>query len=171
MSRVSQRSMNTAAATLLTPRANTSSVSSVPIAQLVPYITTTLGALGTILTFSLSLFRPLLVLWPLPILLYIFAPVTFFLDLATTLFIRLPYWSLAYILDAVYPLYVLLGVACITGGLIGIGGRALCHILITSLALPTDVERITPPVKDAEEQKLIAKGKGKRTERVKFEQT
>ena len=35
-----------------------------------------------------------------------------------------------YLFDAFYPLYVLAGVACITGGVLGIAGRGLSQLLV-----------------------------------------
>ena len=66
----------------------------------------------------------------MPILLYLFAPLIVFCQLVATIFLFAPYKSILYLLDAFYPLYVLAGVACITGGLLGIGGRGLSLLMV-----------------------------------------
>ena len=47
-----------------------------------------------------------------------------------TIFFFAPYKIITYFLDALYPLYVLAGVACITGGVLGIAGRKLSRLLV-----------------------------------------
>ncbi|KAF8809861.1 hypothetical protein BYT27DRAFT_7135682 [Phlegmacium glaucopus] len=121
-----------------------------PISQLIPYITTAFSWLKYFLS-SIITFRPLLLLfWPLPILLYLFAPVIVFLEIVLTVFFYWPYTTTLYLLEAFYPLYVLVGVACITGGVLGLAGRQLSRLLVHLLQVET---RKTP--------KVDWKGKGK----------
>ena len=49
-----------------------------------------------------------------------------------------PYKIILYLLDAFYPLYVLAGVACITGGVLGIAGRELSRLLVYLLQVRTE---------------------------------
>jgi len=139
-----------------------------PIAQLVPYFNRGVTIIRHILNLSASMSRPLLFLSPLPILLYILAPFTVFFDIVTTVFVSAPYKTLTYILDAIYPLYVFCGVACIIGCLLGIAGRVVCWVLVSSVEVEDD--RPTRAVKTEYEGKGVM-GKGKRVERerVKFE--
>jgi hypothetical protein len=65
-----------------------------------------------------------------PILLYLFAPVIVFSQLVVTIFLLGPYNIILYLFDALYPLYLLAGVACITGGVLGIAGRGLSQLLV-----------------------------------------
>lgn len=44
--------------------------------------------------------------------------------------VLMPFKTAAYLLDALYPLYVFCGVACITGCLLGLGGRYLSDVLV-----------------------------------------
>ena len=99
-----------------------------PILQLISYITTAFSWFKYFLSY-ISSFR-LLLFWPVPILLYLFAPVIVFSELVVTVFFFAPYRSILYLLDAFYPLYVLAGVACITGGVLGIAGRELSRLLV-----------------------------------------
>ena len=107
-----------------------------PIPQLILYITSALSwfkyFLGSISSFRLLLF------WPVPILLYLFAPVIVFSELVVTIFFFAPYKSILYLLNALYPLYVLAGVACITGGVLGITGRGLSRLLVRLLQVRTE---------------------------------
>ena len=47
-----------------------------------------------------------------------------------TVFLFGPYKILAYFFDALYPLYVLAGVACIIGSVLGLAGRQLSWMLV-----------------------------------------
>jgi hypothetical protein len=67
--------------------------------------------------------HPLIFLFPFPILLYILAPVIVFVQLLFDLVVTTPYRVISYLSDAFYPVYVFVGVACITGALVGLGGR------------------------------------------------
>ena len=107
-----------------------------PLLKLIPYAYTTFSLVGSLLSFSLAIIK--LALSPLPILLYIVAPITTFIDVTITLFIRLPYRTLLFLADAIYPLYVLFGVACITGCLFGFGGRLLVGAVVKSIAETPD---------------------------------
>src|SRR4051794_26084469 len=103
---------------------------SAPLTHLLPYLQHTYTLIHRIASFSLSLLRPIAVLSPVPVLLYIFAPVIVFMDIITTIFIRAPYAVVVYLLDALFPLYVFCGVACITGGIIGLTARLLCRAVV-----------------------------------------
>jgi hypothetical protein len=74
-------------------------------------------------------FSLILILSPLPIILYALAPVLVFLQLAFSIVVLLPYHTFLYLVDVLYPLYVFFGVACIAGALIGLSGRILAAIL------------------------------------------
>jgi len=101
-----------------------------PISRILPYISSAFSASKYVSGLIVSLFQTLLHLSPFPIILYVIAPLTVFLDLVVAIFIRAPYNGVIYLLDALFPLYVFCGVACITGGLLGLTGRILCRILI-----------------------------------------
>ncbi len=145
---------------ILQPTIGTSSGS--PIEKVLPIIFSVLSFVGSGFSLSLSLLKPLLVLSPLPIVLYLFAPLFVFINIAITLFVRLPYSTLAYLTDALYPFYVLCGVACIAGGVFGLSGRLLCRVLIRLVAGETSV---MPRV---ESRKRDTRGRARR-EKVKFE--
>ena len=119
-----------------------------PISQLLPYLTTAFSTLKLAVRVAARALRPIRTLSPAPALLYILAPVFVFLDIAATLFLRTPYRTAAYLLDAAFPLYVFVGVACITGGILGLVARVLSRVIIVSLEPPpADVTDIPPKVK------------------------
>ena len=133
-----------------------------PLSRSIPFFTAGFSVAMAALTFSLTVFQPLWLLSPMRFLLYVFAPVVVFIDAVVTLFIRLPYRSFLYLTDALFPLYVLCGVACITGGLFGLGARFFCQVLIRSVSEDSSLRA------PREERKQESKGKVKR-EKVKFE--
>jgi hypothetical protein len=128
---------------------------------IIPYAYAAFSVVVSLFSFLLALIR--LVLSPLPILLYIIAPITTFIDVTTTLFIRLPYRTFLYLADALYPLYVLIGVACITGCLFGYGGRLLVGAIVDSIVGPPGRQS-----KIAEMLRQDMKARGR--QHVKFEQ-
>ncbi|KAJ7658438.1 hypothetical protein B0H17DRAFT_1011664 [Mycena rosella] len=85
------------------------------------------AALRTTFTAVLFLLKllanPITFLSPFPILLYILAPLVVFVQLLLEIAVYAPTRTIAYAVDAIYPAYVFLGVACITGALIGLSGR------------------------------------------------
>ncbi|KAK7050240.1 hypothetical protein R3P38DRAFT_2862418 [Favolaschia claudopus] len=62
---------------------------------------------------------------PLPIFAYIFAPVIIVLQVLLGVVVYAPLRGIAFVSGIFYPLYVFLGVACITGGLLGFCARIL----------------------------------------------
>lgn len=133
-----------------------------PIEKVLPIIFSVISFVGPGYSLVLSLLKPLLVLSPLPIVLYLFAPIFVFINIAITLFVRLPYSTLVYLTDALYPFYVLCGVACIAGGVFGLSGRLLCQVLMRMVAGETSV------VPRVESRKRDIRGRARR-EKVKFE--
>jgi hypothetical protein len=59
-----------------------------------------------------------------------------------------------------YPLYVFCGVACITGGLLGLVGRVLCRVVINMVQREEGKTDGLPPVK-RKLKPVDKKGKGK----------
>ncbi len=116
-----------------------------PISQLLPYLTTAFSTLKLAVRVAARALRPIRTLSPAPALLYLLAPVFVFLDITATLFLRTPYRTALYLLDAAFPLYVFVGVACITGGILGLVARVLSRVILVSLEVPpTDVTDVPP---------------------------
>jgi len=134
---------------------------SAPLVQLIPYLKAAFTGLQYISALSVSLFRPLALLSPIPVLLYVFAPVIVFTDIVATIFIRSPYRIVTYLIDALFPLYVFCGVACITGGLIGLAARVLCRIFVACAENKDEEDG-----KHDESKKIGVKGKSRTVGKV-----
>ncbi|KAF8331005.1 hypothetical protein F5887DRAFT_1178369 [Amanita rubescens] len=91
---------------------------------------TTLGLYRILYNFVFKIAKPVILLSPLPIILYILSPVFTFCNVLFDMLVLMPFRMAAYLLDALYPLYVFCGVACITGCLLGLGGRYLSDLLV-----------------------------------------
>ncbi|KAF8134121.1 hypothetical protein K438DRAFT_1997834 [Mycena galopus ATCC 62051] len=79
-----------------------------------------------------------------PVLLYILAPFVAFLELFLEIWVLSPYRAIIFVADALYPTYVFLGMACITGALLGLVGR---YLVRRAVAPPT------PPPSEAQDVK------------------
>ncbi|PPQ70004.1 hypothetical protein CVT24_003779 [Panaeolus cyanescens] len=102
-----------------------------PLSKALPYLVSFLTLLQHVALSIWSILQWILIfLSPLPALVYLMSPLIFFLDLCVAIFLTSPYRALMYILEAVQPLYVLCGVACITGGIMGLSGRWISGILV-----------------------------------------
>jgi hypothetical protein len=138
--------------------------------QAVPYVLSAGSALlsgisvaSRFFTSILSIIaRSILIFSPLPILLYVFAPIIVFSELVVDVFVRLPFQFTSYLLDAFYPVYVFFGVACITGALLGLFGRLLAKFMVN---IAMNVEAV---MKEEEEPEAPVIKRQKRT-RVKVE--
>jgi hypothetical protein len=70
------------------------------------------------------------------VFLYIFSPIIVFVEIALDSLFITPYNIAVYLFDALQPVYVFFGLACLCGALIGITGRVLVWILSTLLLGP-----------------------------------
>ncbi|KAF9270809.1 hypothetical protein L218DRAFT_58669 [Marasmius fiardii PR-910] len=62
---------------------------------------------------------------PISIILYVLAPFIVFVQIILGLVVFTPYSAFVYLTDAIYPLYVFCGIACIVGVLMGVLGKLL----------------------------------------------
>jgi len=94
-------------------------------------IYTSLSALSNVVwlfnVVFLSLLYPFLAIIPIPI--YLLSPVIITSKVLFDLFVVLPYRAVVYISQALYPIYAFLGVACLSGVIIGFGGRQLVGLV------------------------------------------
>uniref|UniRef100_A0A8H7XK45 Uncharacterized protein n=1 Tax=Psilocybe cubensis TaxID=181762 RepID=A0A8H7XK45_PSICU len=139
-----------------------------PILRVIPYITFASSVVRTTFAFIWSLFHPLLRLSPLPIILYVLGPAIVFVDIFTTVFIRAPYTIIVYLMEALYPLYVFCGVACITGVILGLSARIISRLIVAAMSAEEE-----PPHMDENEDEprldsdLKGKGRQREPERVR----
>jgi len=72
---------------------------------------------------------------PLPAIAWVLAPATVFLGYVAAAVLA-PLRAGAYLAEAVHPLYVFCGVACLTGMAVGYGGRLVARLVIGSILPP-----------------------------------
>ena len=111
-----------------------------PLARILPYLSTAGHGLVASLTATLraavfltkTISYPIYLLSPLPIILYLLAPLIVFAQILFEATVLSPFKIFVYLADALYPLYVFVGVACITGALVGYACRlgALYAVLL-----------------------------------------
>nr|GAT55399.1 predicted protein [Mycena chlorophos] len=117
------------------PSTPTSTPSAGALSQALPYAKA-LGAVAlsaVLLTFhaiyaavalaTRLLAQPLVVFSPHPVLLYLLAPIFLFVTLVLEVLLWTPLRVGSHLADVLYPVYLLVGVACITGAVLGFGGR------------------------------------------------
>ncbi|KAJ7587360.1 hypothetical protein C8J56DRAFT_786377 [Mycena floridula] len=109
-------------------------VSPAPLAQAIPYISWTFSsiwsaflALGRLVVTSTQFLQ---IFSPLPVVLYLAAPLIVFIQILLEFTVFLPWSALLTLLDVLYPAYVFVGVACITGGLLGYVARFITGIAV-----------------------------------------
>ncbi|KAJ6468915.1 hypothetical protein C8R45DRAFT_1017836 [Mycena sanguinolenta] len=109
-----------------------------------------LSLLRAVFAAAALLVHPIVLLLPIPIalLLYILAPFLVFSQLLLEILLYTPYRVVVLLADAVYPAYVFLGVACITGALLGWTGRSVVRGVVGVVG-----SHPPPPLVGAQEEK------------------
>ncbi|KAI9463942.1 hypothetical protein BJY52DRAFT_1250462 [Lactarius psammicola] len=106
-----------------------------PISSILPLLssafTTGLSVIsyisGLFRTISHSFLSPFLAIIPVGV--YLFSPIIISTQMIFDTFVRMPYRAAAYVLQALYPIYAFLGVACLSGLIIGIGARQIVSLV------------------------------------------
>ena len=93
-------------------------------------IPATLALYRVLVQIASKVFKPIILLSPIPVVLYILAPVFAFCNVLLDVLVLMPIKTILYLLDAFYPLYVFCGVACITGCLLGLGAKYMSNVLV-----------------------------------------
>ncbi|XP_006455677.1 hypothetical protein AGABI2DRAFT_210160 [Agaricus bisporus var. bisporus H97] len=103
---------------------------------------------------------------------YILAPLLTFTSIVFSLTFRVPYSFVSWFLDAVFPLYVFCGVACIVGGLLGYCGRLISRNMIkavteeyTEVYTSEDMKKEEDVVERSAKRRKVDRDSG----RIKFE--
>jgi hypothetical protein len=101
--------------------------------------------------------HPIVFLSPFPVLLYILAPAIVLVQIILEVIVYSPYRAILYLSDAFYPAYVFLGVACITGALLGFGGRlaVLSAIYLFSPPPPPPPPPVTMISAEEEKRRIL----------------
>lgn len=82
---------------------------------------------GLFRTLSHSLLSPFLAI--VPIALYLLSPVIISAQMLFDTFIGMPYRAAVYVLQALYPIYAFIGVACLSGIVVGLGARQVVNFV------------------------------------------
>jgi hypothetical protein len=139
-------SQTTSAAYAINPTSTQAVTPQALLNQLSPYISQTASVLLTAITFLThalgflisKISYPIFLLSPLPIILYLLSPAIVFAEVVLDMLVATSYHISLYLLDAFYPVYVLCGVACIVGALLGIGGRMTTTMLVDMAVGPNE---------------------------------
>lgn len=76
-------------------------------------------------------FSPFILVYPA--ISYLIAPILVFLAMVINVSVLEPLGTARYLLSSLYPVYVFCGVACITGIVVGVGGRGLSALLTKAI--------------------------------------
>ena len=139
-------SQTTSAAYAINPTSTQAVTPRALLNQLSPYISQTASVLLTAITFLThalgflisKIYYPIFLLSPLSIILYLLSPAIVLAEVVLDMLVATPYHISLYLLDAFYPVYVLCGVACIVGALLGIGGRMTTTMLVDMAVGPNE---------------------------------
>jgi len=145
-----------------------------PILQLLPFLSASLSTLSSVLSyiFWVALSAVAYLITPLTLLAsalaYIFAPPILLLRALVDILVITPYHVTVYIFQALYPVYVFVGVACIIGAVIGLLARTLANMAGKALMGGTSegVYAKTPERSRSQVRRRIS-GKGKKRVAIK----
>ncbi|KAH9968152.1 hypothetical protein BC827DRAFT_1117488, partial [Russula dissimulans] len=106
-----------------------------PIFSIIPLVTLAFSAVLSIVSrvvwlfnnIFLSVLSPLLLV--VPVTVYIFSPLIISSKILLDLCVLLPYRAAVYASQALYPLYTFLGVAFLSGAIIGVGARQIVSLV------------------------------------------
>lgn len=139
---------------------------SAPISEILPLLSKivsfSLGFVSATTRFLVSIISwvsyPIFLLLkaPIPLLLYVLSPFIAFGQIVLGLFFVVPYNAVVDVFLAVQPFYVFCGVACITGALVGIGGRYFAAAVSTVILGPEAIEGLKVDALDEKRKKRIA---------------
>jgi hypothetical protein len=82
---------------------------------------------GILRTISHLLLVPFLAI--ISVVLYLLSPIIISLQILFDTFVGIPYRAAAYVLQALYPVYAFIGVACLAGIVIGLGARQVVNFV------------------------------------------
>jgi hypothetical protein len=120
----------------------------------------------------LSLLYPFLAIIPIPI--YLLSPVTITSKILLDLLVVLPFRAVVYVSQALYPIYAFLGVACLSGAIVGFGGRQLVSLVGWAILGGDDAQQRTgrrsrSPSRVRLQKRPSASARGKRRVTVRTE--
>lgn len=133
------------------PTTTQSIESTPPITQILPFISRTVSiavAIASKVNFALVVLTSwlsypafLLAKAPIVLILYVLSPFIIFGQIVLGVFVTTPYQYLVDFFVTMQPLYVFCGVACISGAIVGLGGRFIAGALTAAVMGPEQEER------------------------------
>jgi len=124
-------------------------------------LSTGFSAISYISGFFLS---PFLLL--IPVAVYLFSPIIISSQIIFDTFVHMPFRAGVYVLQALYPIYAFLGVACLSGIIIGIGARQIVRLVgwvLLGGEAPSTQRAGTPPRTRPQRKSSASRGKRKVT--------
>jgi len=117
----------------------------------------------------LSLLSPFLAIVPIPI--YLLSPFIISSQVLLDLFVVFPYRAVSYLSQALYPIYAFLGVACLSGAIIGFGARQLVSLVGWGVLgeIQQSAGRSRSPSRVRPQKRPSASARGKRKVTVRME--
>ncbi|KAF8263374.1 hypothetical protein EI94DRAFT_1665612 [Lactarius quietus] len=147
-----------------------------PISSLLPLLTSTLTTgfsaiaylSGVFRTISHSLLSPFLAI--IPITLYLLSPIIITAQIMFDTFVGMPYRAAVHVMQALYPIYAFIGIACLAGIVVGIGARQVVKFVGWGLlgAEVPSTQRSGSPARMRPQRKSSA-SRGKRKVTLKTE--
>jgi len=142
-----------------------------PISSLLPLLfstfTTGSSAIsyisGILRTISRILFSPFLAV--IPIAFYLLSPIIISSQILFDTFVGMPYRAAVYVLQALYPIYAFVGVACLAGIVVGIGARQVVNFVGWGLLgeVPSTQRSVSPSRTRSQRKSSTSRGKRKVT--------
>jgi hypothetical protein len=142
-----------------------------PISSLLPLLfstfTTSFSAIsytsGILHTISRILFSPFLAV--IPIAFYLLSPIIITSQILFDTFVGMPYRAAVYVLQALYPIYAFIGVACLAGIVVGIGARQVINFVGWGMLgeVPSTQRSASPSRTRSQRKSSTSRGKRKVT--------
>ena len=106
-----------------------------PISSILPLLSSAFSTGFSAITFisgffhtiSRSLLSPFLVV--IPVVVYLLSPIIISSQIIFDALVGMPFRAAVYVLQALYPLYAFLGVACLSGIILGMGARQIVSLV------------------------------------------
>lgn len=142
-----------------------------PISSLLPLLFSTFSTgssaisyiSGILRTISRTLFTPFLAI--IPIAFYLLSPIIISSQILFDTFVGMPYRAAVYVLQALYPIYAFIGVACLAGIVVGVGARQVVNFVGWGLLgeVPSTQRSASPSRTRSQRKSSVSRGKRKVT--------
>lgn len=143
-----------------------------PISSILPLLSSALSTgfsvisyiSGFLRTISHTLLSPFLAIFA--VVVYLLSPIIISSQMLFDTLVRMPFRAAVYVLQALYPIYAFLGVACLSGIIFGIGARQIVRLVGWGLLggeAPSTQRNGSPPRTRPQRKSSTSRGKRKVT--------